>query len=103
MLVNSHRHMEGLFDVLNGAPDIEQRAVGMLVGNGQAARSSEGDEGLIIHFRRSKLLRELFRRQILMVFRAGGVVEVVEKVGEGFLVAQGDRKSTRLNSSHLGI
>ena len=63
MLVNLHLHMQRLFDVRHRPAHIQQQPVGMLRRHRQTIGLGKGDDRLIILLRRTKLLRELFRRQ----------------------------------------
>src|ERR1035438_2691891 len=95
MRIDEQVHVESAFDDCHRAAYVEQNAIGMRAGNCETVRLREGDEHLVLLFRRAEHFGELLRCQILMIMRAGWVINLLEQIG--------DRKSTRLNSSHLGI
>jgi hypothetical protein len=60
----------------------------MLVGHSQIVRLSEGDDRLIILYRRTKAFRELRWREVLTVIGADGVVNLLKQFFEALLVAE---------------
>ena len=86
--IHLHHHMEGLFDLRNGPRHIQQHPVGMGAPDGQAVGLRKADRRLILLLRRAKCLRELFRRQIVVVVGTGRRVHLPQQVGERVPVAQ---------------
>jgi hypothetical protein len=80
--------VESLLDVCGCPADIHEGAVWMRAGHVQAIGFGKGHHRLIILPRRPKPLRELSRRQVLVVSWTGRVVELPEQAGQPFAVAQ---------------
>ena len=88
MLVHAHRHVKRFLDVRDCAFHIDDHAVRMRAAHRQPIGLRKSNERLVIFFRRTKHLRELFRRQIVTVPGTGRVVDLLEQVVERFPVAQ---------------
>ncbi len=89
MRIKAHCNVEEPLDVRHRPIYIQQGAIGMSGGYGQAVRFREGDDGLIIFFSRAKTHGKLLRCEEAMVIGTGRVVEFLEQMIEFILVAQG--------------
>ena len=88
MLINSDLYVTGFLHLGYRPDHIHQCAVRMGASHRQTARPGERDNRLVILLGRTKHIRELCRRQILMVAGTGRVVNLLEQVAEGLRVAQ---------------
>ena len=88
MGVNAKSEMKRAFHVLDGAADIQNQAVWVGGGDGQAVGLGELAKGLIILFQRAEAGGELVWLEELMEEGAGGIVELLKQVGQGGAVAE---------------
>ncbi len=88
MRIEAQSQVQGFFDFRDPSAHTQYRAVKMSRRNLQPLSFDKGDEGLIIRFGRAKPPGELFGRQKLAVIGTGGVVELVEQIGQRLRVAQ---------------
>jgi len=54
----------------------------------ESIRLREGDDRLIVLLSRTESLSELLRCQVVSVVRTGGIVDLLEQVGQCFVIAQ---------------
>ena len=88
MPISSHSHLKRFFDICHRTAHVQQQPIVMRAGHLQPVRLRKGNNCLIILFRRAELLRELFRREILMIIGTGRVVELLEQIGQRCLIPQ---------------
>src|SRR6516164_9198748 len=87
MLVNIHRHVEGLLDVFDRRIGFDDHSVGSDAGNGHAILVCEADHGIVIATTRAKYVRELFYTEILLIVRAAWLVEILKECFQVSLIA----------------
>jgi hypothetical protein len=69
-------------DVRHRARHVEDHAVGMGGGHGQAVRLRKSGDRRVIFRRGAEARGELFRRQVVVEVRAAGVGDLPEQVGK---------------------
>ena len=79
--------MEGLFNVGDGALHIQHHTIWMCDGHLQTVGLGEIDQRVVVLFCGSEFLRELFRRQVMMIIGAPRIIELLKQCGECLLVA----------------
>ena len=74
MLIDLHRHVEGLLNLVHRSADGYYQAIGGGTGDGESIRFGEVHHRLVIGCRRPKLRRELRHTQKMVIFRAGRII-----------------------------
>ena len=91
MLENPQVQMQRTLDIRHRRFHVQQRAVGMFAGDRETVGHSKILHCLIIRLGRPELLRELGRREVMVIFRAGGIIQVVQQFRQRLRVPQGQR------------
>ena len=80
--------VQGAFDVCRGTINIEQQTIWVGAGEDEMVGFGESNDSLVIRFRGAESFDELIRREKFAEIRTGRIIELLEQVGEGALIAQ---------------
>jgi hypothetical protein len=79
MLIHAHIEMKRFFNVGDRTVHIEQGAVWMLAHDRQFVGFRKSHQGVVIRFRRTELFDKLLWRQIMMIARARGIINILKE------------------------
>ena len=88
MVVQFQPGGESLFDIINRGIHIQKQPVLMLGNNDETFGTNEANERLVLCLSRPKSFGEFLRRQVMLKFRAVGIVKLLQEIREKFFVTQ---------------